>query len=80
MSAERLGDAQRPIEEVALRRQQRDVDLFGSEAAKGQQGLERCNSAARDEQVHRGHCGDSVGSCARVRLRFAEQVRREVAP
>ena len=48
---ERLGDADRPVHEVAVRREQRQRDVVGSVVAEGEGGFEGGGSGACDDDV-----------------------------
>ena len=50
---ERLGDRERPVRELGVGRDQRQVDPIARERAQGQQAFEACDTTAGDHDVHR---------------------------
>lgn len=50
-TSERLRDRHRPIDELALRRQQRDLDSITQQVAKRQHGLETSHTASGDQDA-----------------------------
>ena len=50
---ERLGDRERPVRELGVGRDERQVDPVARERAQGEQAFEACHSTAGDDDVHR---------------------------
>ena len=66
---ERLGDGQRPVDEVVAITQQRDADAIAGEALYGEGGFERGRATSRDEQVREVRHGCNLWRYATAAIR-----------